>query len=778
MEYGLVAVWLGLFVGLGALALPASSLVFATLPDRGAGLSIPFAFVALTFVGYRIGQVTFGTGTAVAAVLVLAAVSAVAVWWGVEIQWNRYRDAALVFTLAFLFFVGIRALDPGAHPGGGEKFLDMGLLASLLRAGSLPPEDMWFANEPVQYYYGGHMLAAMFAELTDTTARYAYNLALAGFYAAFVTAAWGVGAVMSAGSGRSYRRGGVVAAFFVAIASNLSTPIRLLVWALPDGVGNAIASLANLEVKGLATGPHAFDYWHASRVVEAGPRGEDAYNLATEFPFFAYLNGDLHAHMMSPVFLLLGVGLVYAYWRTPRGNRLRRVVLVFALLPAVVGLLIVVNTWSAPALVGVAWLALLFAPAPPWSLLPARLETVVDRTTDGRALRTEVARILVATVLAGIVALIGAISVAAFLTGTTSGRSIGFFSEPTSRLPDLLVVHGAFLAVTVPYLLRGRSGDTVALVGLLGIAAIAITAVLAAPAIGLFVPLLLGAWYLLRTDSRVGFETVLVVGALGLLVLVEFVFLVEEAGPGRFNTVFKVYSQVWALWVVAVGAMAAQLPPVRASVSRIGRAVHHGLARGPSSATGHGSPSDREEDTTTTLGAIGAVLLVVLLVATSIYAGLAVATTAGAHSGTPTLNAHQYIEDDHPEEAGAIEWVDDLEGQPTMVSAPGTDIYRWVNAPSSMTGVPTVAGWSHEVGYRGADDYHSRVRDVDAIFETADSQSRSALLHRYGVEYIYVGPVERDRYDVGSFDEEPGITVAYEDEWVTIYHVERDELSG
>ncbi|UWG47478.1 Oligosaccharyl transferase, PMT/STT3 family [Halanaeroarchaeum sp. HSR-CO] len=778
MEYGLVVIWLGLFVGLGALALPASSLVFATLPDRGAGLAIPFAFVVLTVVGYRLGQVTFGTGTAVAAVLVLAVVSALAVRWGVAMRWNRYRDAVLVFALAFLFFVGIRALDPGAHPGGGEKFLDMGLLASLLRAGSLPPDDMWFANEPVQYYYGGHMLAAMFAQLTDTAARYAYNLALAGYYAAFVTAAWGIGAVISAGSGRSYRRGGVVAAFFVGIASNLSTPIRLLVWTLPEGAGETLAAVANIEMKGLATGVDSFHYWHASRVIDAGPRGESTYNLATEFPFFAFLNGDLHAHMMSPIFLLVGVGLAYTYWRTPPEALVRRAVLIFAFIPAAVGVLIVVNTWSAPALVGVTWLTLLFAPGPPWSLFPARLETMIDRATDGRAVRTEGARIVVATVLAVAVALIGAISVASFLSGTTSGRSIGFFSEPTSRLPDLLVVHGAFLAVTVPYLLRRWSRDTVALVGLLGVAAIAITAVLTAPAVGLFVPLLLGAWYRLRTDSGVDFEAVLLVGAMGLLVLVEFVFLVEEAGPGRFNTVFKIYSQVWALWAVAAGAMTAHLPPLRASVERIGREVRRGLPRGRPSGNDDKTSDDAEEKTISTMGSIGAVLLVVLLASTSIYGGFAVASTAGAQSGTPTLDAHQYIEDDHPEEAGAIEWVNDLEGQPTMVSAPGTDIYQWVNAPSSMTGVPTVAGWRHEIGYRGADDYRSRVRDVDAIFETVDPQTRSALLDRYHVEYIYVGPVERDRYDVRAYDEEQGISVAYEDEAVTIYRVNDSELLG
>ncbi len=48
---------------------------------------------------------------------------------------------------------------------------------------------MWFAGEPVKYYYGGHLVTTLFAWLTATPPRFAYNLALAGFYATLVTAA-------------------------------------------------------------------------------------------------------------------------------------------------------------------------------------------------------------------------------------------------------------------------------------------------------------------------------------------------------------------------------------------------------------------------------------------------------------------------------------------------------------------------------------------------------------------------------------------------------------
>lgn len=764
MEYGLVAVWLGLFVGLGALALPLSSVVFAPLADRGAGLAIPLAFGVLAFVGYWVGQVTFGPLAAVISLGVLALTAFVSLRAGVEMNWRRYRDATLVFTAAYLLLIVIRVADPGAYPGGGEKFLDFGLLASLLRAGSLPPEDVWFANEPVQYYYGGHMLAALFAHLTDTGAEYAYNLALAGYYAAYVTAAWGLAGAISAGVGRSYRRGAAFAAFFVAVASNLSTPVRLIIWALPDRLGSGLAAIANLDVRGLATGPLDFNYWLASRVMNAGPPGEDQWHLISEFPFFAFLNGDLHGHMMSPPLLLLGAALAYAYWRTPKEHTLRRFAVMFLAIPPVVGLLLLVNTWSAPALVGIAWLTLLFSRAPPWTLFPDSLRTRLQGWTTSR-FRDEAARIAVATLLAIVIAVLGAASVAPFLSGTATGRSIGLFQGWPSRLPGLLLVHGGFLAITVGYFFSDQNRSVIAVASLLAIAGLGVTTAVGVPAVGLFVPPLLGGWYLLRTNGNVDYETVLVVGVFGLLVLVEFVYVIEDAGPGRFNTVFKVYAQVWAMWAVAAGAMASRAPGIVPSFHRVRSASRDLVTRG-------------QKAEKPTFGTVASLFLAGLLVSSSIYAGFGVATTVAGHSGEYTLDARAYVAEDHPEEAAAIAWLDERSGQPTMVSAPGESIYQWVNAPSSLTGVPTVAGWSHEVGYRGADAYNSRVRDVDALYETSEARSRAALLDRYDVEYIYVGPIERDRYDVHAYGDEPGITVAYEDEAVTIYRIEESGLAS
>jgi uncharacterized membrane protein len=106
-------------------------------------------------------------------------------------------------------------------------------------------------------------------------------------------------------------------------------------------------------------------------------------------------------------------------------------------------------------------------------------------------------------------------------------------------------------------------------------------------------------------------------------------------------------------------------------------------------------------------------------------------------------------------------------------------MYTWnANPAASLTGVPTVAGWAHEVGYRGQDAYDARVRDADLMYQ-GDAETRVRLLAEYDVEYVWVGPAERFRYaEVGSFSDLQGVTVAHQSGSVTVYRVDQSALSA
>ena len=738
MEYGLVALWLAAYLSIGALSLPVTAALFSGVRGCGAALAIPVGLVVITVVGYLVGHLAFGLPALVAGCVVLAAASARLP--GIDRHvWRSYAEVAAVFAVAFLFLISIRAVSPAIAPlpiSAGEKFLDYGLVRSLLRADTLPPEDMWFAGEAVRYYYGGQMLTALMATLTGTEPRYAYNLGLAGGYAALVTAAYGLAGSIAAEHGASRRIAAAVGAFFVGVAGNLHTAVQGIAWVLPG-------------IEAGSWTPSEFHYWDASRIVDG---------TINEFPLFAWLNGDLHAHMLTTPFTLLVAALCYSYWRTPEAERGRRVSLLLATAP-VAGVLAITNTWDFPVAGGVVFLTVAFAPSDPATLLPKRIGKWLPKR-DSAAIE-EGRRDGIALGIAAVVLVCGGLLVAPFWLGSASTRSVGLF-PPRSDLWPLLLVHGGFLLLVVPYLARRLvdRGDRAVAAGAVVVVAGALAWAVGAAALALFGPLLIAAWLLLRERADVGFETVLIVAGLGLVLIPEFAYVVEPHLQGtdleRMNTVFKAYFQLWVLWAPAAGVVAARLL-APSGAPEGGRSGSFGGLRWRH---------------------VGAAVVCVAIVSTGLYAGLAVPAHFGNEpigADGATLDGEAYVASTYSEEAAAIAWLDERSGQPTIVTAaPGG--YRWepadgegASAPASLTGIPTVLGWMHEEQYRGSEPYEQRRDDVTTIYE-GEPERQSELLDRYGVEYVYVGPAERASYEL-SIEEHPRLAATFERGDVVVYEV-------
>jgi YYY domain-containing protein len=831
MEYALVVRWLLLFAAVTAAGVPIAARLFR-VPGRGAGLALPVALVVLTLPAYWIGHLSLTAGLIVG-VVVLVGVSVAAgadlsaLRAGtlrpaprLELDRRALAETAAVFTVAFCLLVAVRAVDPAVHALGGEKFLDFGLLKSLARSEALPPEDMWFAGEPVRYYYGGHLVASLLSRLSLTPPRFAYNLALAGFYAMLVAAAYDLAATISAARYTphdatpdrpregSARLAGLLGAFFVGFAANLHTASDVALGLLPAGVGTAVATWIADGTGGdpaeILDGASGFFYFDASRIIPG---------TINEFPLFAWLNGDLHAHMMGLPFVLLAAGLAFAYYETPASAVGRRRLLVFGAVPVVAGLQSVVDTWSFPTLFGLLFLGVAFAPAHPLTLLPrgsALLDRVgaVGRDGDaGSRLAGELGRLgaaLGVAVIAGVVGVVLSAPFVALAMGGGSSRSLEILAAAErSSLQGLVLVHGGFVAAFGAYLLTRIGRVTPVLVGVAAVALVASAVDL--PVLLLTAPLLVVGFVALRFDRPVGFETVLVVGGAGLVTMVELVYLTEQAGPLRMNTVFKFYIQTWALWGVAAGAALAGLvrgtpSETAATTPTRGAVAADGGGDGGSGRDPAGSGRDGGDRGTSggrggrlgvglPVGRVLAVGLVVLLVVSTSTYGVFALGNHFENTSEPTLDATAFVDRQHPDEASAIRWLDEREGRPTLLSAPGTTwhsrggtderergMYAWTSNPAaSLTGVPTVAGWQHEVGYRGPDAYYSRVRDVDTMFlGTPDEQAR--LLRQYDVEYIWIGPSEKLRYDDVTVTELEGVEPAYERGSVTVYRVDADEL--
>jgi uncharacterized membrane protein len=127
-----------------------------------------------------------------------------------------------------------------------------------------------------------------------------------------------------------------------------------------------------------------------------------------------------------------------------------------------------------------------------------------------------------------------------------------------------------------------------------------------------------------------------------------------------------------------------------------------------------------------------------------------------------------------PHDAAAVRWL--RENAPpgaVMLEASGGSYseHNWVSA---HTGIPTLLGWpGHQRQWRGSYDLPNlREPDIAAVYQGADAWQTWTLLEQYGVDYVYLGPLEKSRYQpspVALNKLDRLLTRVYENNGVIIY---------
>ncbi len=793
MEWLLLGKWLLVLAALAAVGAPLSAWLFPRLPRRGAAFSLPVTLLGMTTVIFLVGQVTFGLHTVVGGVGAVLAASGLAYRSGATPDWRGVAGAYAVFAAGFLLLAFFRGAAPTITPAGGEQFLHFGLVKTLSRAETLPPEDMWYAGEPLRYYYGTQLQVASLSMLTDTHLRYGFNLGVATFYGVLVVSAYGLAGAVTAAADRSYRLGGTLGVFFVALGGSFATAIRLLVGQLPRDLmmeyGPAVwgypasrFGLSTAEMYQRAGTIDGWSWWYVRYVVEG---------TIQEFPMYSFVKADLHGHALSTGYVVVAGALAFSYYRLPAERRGRRLAVLVGGLGVVAGVFGFMNTWSLPTAVGLAWLAVAAADAHPTTLLPARVgHALRGPDPEGGRLQwigAEVWRVLLGVPAAIVVGLVGYVIASPFLVfgHVPENEGVGFF-PPRSGLVEFLVIYGAILALFAGFVwYRGwpvaREQDPRLQLGgaIVGIVAVgALLTALSFPVLAVTGPILLGAWLLVRTD-RVGFEGVLLVAGIGLVLSLELLFAKVAPWPeghARWNTSLKVAVQGWTLAGAAAGGVSALLlVEAWEALADVRKRVSHRISDTSRAATDGGRRR-------TATAVLAGVLVVATVLASAPFPVLAGYTEMGdelADDDEFSLDGLAVQEYNRPQEMAAIDWLDDREGRPVVIEAPGRP-YQWTSTAATMTGLPGVLGWAHhQRNYRPDEWVGHRENATHVVYQESWEWSDAAsVLRQHDVTYVYVGPTENDTYGttLRDFDGKRGLSTAFENERVTIYRVNHTAL--
>jgi uncharacterized membrane protein len=143
-----------------------------------------------------------------------------------------------------------------------------------------------------------------------------------------------------------------------------------------------------------------------------------------------------------------------------------------------------------------------------------------------------------------------------------------------------------------------------------------------------------------------------------------------------------------------------------------------------------------------------------------------------------TLDGMAYIEMVDRGDYAAIQWINqNIDGSPVMLEAPG-DYGVYSSRVSTFTGLPTIVGfrllesmWRHASGF----NVGARWEEVDVIYNTLDNDLALELLGKYNVEYVYIGNLESELYEIEGLQKFAGHLENYDPiyagESVTIYRV-------
>ena len=468
---------------------------------------------------------------------------------------------------------------------------------------------------------------------------------------------------------------GILAGISVSIAGNMHYVVY----------GQIIPFIRKLK------GEEVSSYWFpdATRYIGFNPDVED--KTIHEFPCYSFVLGDLHAHVVDIMFVLLLLGLLYAWMKKVRTTELsgesmsrrkfwKKQLLMPQLLAtgALLGMFHWTNYWDFVIYFVVTCGAALF------------MNIIGQKGKIRWALGVTAAQAAEILILATVIIM------PFTLQFDTSNMVQGIALAQHHSLPHQLLV----------------------LWGLPGILTILFV-------VSLLIEKLRGAeqksLYHLLTSIRLPdlFAVLMGLCAIGLVLIPELVYVrdIYENGNARANTMFKLTYQAYIMFgMTMIYAIFRLLVIGKNKILKV-------------------------------LAFIG----LFFFVWTCGYFGNSVHSWFGEvwkPSQYKGLNATAFLETDFPEDVNGIRWLkENISDAPVVLEANG-DSYSEYERVSAMTGLPTIMGWYvHEWLWRGnLSDLNAKIEEIQEIYTSTDATRVKELLEEYNVSYIFVGSCERNKY--------------------------------
>jgi len=221
----------------------------------------------------------------------------------------------IIFLLILIVWSFVRGFTPNIE--GLEKYMDWGFINSALRSKYLPPQDMWFSGETINYYYFGHLMFAVLTKISTISSAITYNLAIATicaltFVSSFSIASNLVFLSLKKISFQKIIAAGLISALLLTFGGNFHSVFKIVKLDIKNNNNKLVLNKTEIN--------KAIDsYWYpdATRFIGYDPDVQD--KTIHEFPVYSFVVSDLHGHMndIPIVLFFMAFLLVSCFYLSP-----------------------------------------------------------------------------------------------------------------------------------------------------------------------------------------------------------------------------------------------------------------------------------------------------------------------------------------------------------------------------------------------------------------------------------------------------------------------------
>ncbi|HEX7736225.1 MAG TPA: DUF2298 domain-containing protein [Ktedonobacteraceae bacterium] len=358
----LIQMW-AIMEALGIIFLPLTITVFHNLPDRGWAFSKAIGLSVLAFCVWlplmTLQFLPFSQPFILSVFLLLFGLNVLGFLRVRKTLFQLVRSHLIYIVCVELIFFGMVYLlgwlrSFGPDISNYEMYMDEGFLSGIMRSPHLPPNDMWYAGQPINYYYYAHYNIAVLAKLLGQTPSVAFNTGISMFFGLTAVNLFGVTANIVGWAQRRRKRSTnqANAPERAGLAMSGAVPFGVLAILLGEVLGNLAATQTWWQNHGdLPDG-----YWfNSTRVI---------VNTINEFPAFSFLLSCFHAHVLALAFTIVGIALAFNLFLGQKGQGLQafgrgwRMPLTLGMTALLIGSLYAMNGWDYPTYLALALLCL------------------------------------------------------------------------------------------------------------------------------------------------------------------------------------------------------------------------------------------------------------------------------------------------------------------------------------------------------------------------------------------------------------------------------------